>query len=292
MRVLLTGAGGQLGSEFVRAAPEAADLVALGRDEFDVRDHVAIEATLERLAPEVVVNAAAYTAVDQAESDAETALSVNAAAVEKLAAGAATRGARLVHISTDFVFDGRNSTPYKPADVPHPMSVYGRSKLAGERQALEVLPSATVVRTSWLYSALGRNFVTNMLRLMAERDELRVVTDQVGSPTWALPLAEALWRIVGRDDMAGVWHWCDAGQCSWYDFACAIQQEARDRGLLADRIPIHPVTTAEFPTAAERPAMSALDDSATRAALGIRALPWRVALGRMLDEMTEKDPDG
>lgn len=292
MRVLLTGAGGQLGREFVRAAPAGADLIALRRDEFDVRDRVAIEATVKKVAPDVVVNAAAYTAVDSAESDAETALAVNAAAVEKLAACTAARGARLVHLSTDFVFDGRSPTPYAPDEVPRPVSVYGRSKLAGERRALEFSPTASVVRTSWLYSALGRNFVTNMLRLMAERDGLRVVTDQIGSPTWALPLAQALWRIAERDDMAGVWHWSDGGQCSWYDFACAIQGEASDRGLLADRIPIRPVTTAEFPTAAQRPAMSALDDSATRAALGIEALPWRVALGRMLDEMTERGTDG
>lgn len=292
MRVLLTGAGGQLGREFVRAAPEGAELVALARDAFDVRDRVAIEATLGKVAPDVVVNAAAYTGVDSAESDAETALAVNAAAVEKLAACAEARGAGLVHLSTDFVFDGRSPRSYAPDDTPGPASVYGRTKLAGERKALETLPSATVVRTSWLYSALGSNFVTNMLRLMAERNELRVVTDQVGSPTWARPLAEALWRIVERDDMAGLWHWCDGGQCSWYEFACAIQEEAHDRGLLVDRIPIHPVTTAEFPTAAQRPAMSALDDSATRAALGIRALPWRVALGRMLDEMSEKGTDG
>ena len=216
----------------------------------------------------------------------------------RLAAGAAKAGARFVHISTDFVFDGLAKAPYKPDDAAAPVSVYGLSKLAGERAAREAMPAATIVRTSWLYSSHGRNFVTNMLRLMDEREGLRVVVDQMGSPTWSRPLADALWSIASREDMPGIWHWCDAGRCSWYEFACAIQDEALDRRLLSRRIPIQPVATAEFPTDAERPAMSALDDSATRASLGIEPMPWRVALGRMLDEMSgsemtaEQDTDG
>ena len=292
-RVLLTGAGGQLGRELIQGKPEGIELAAATRAELDLTDLDSLAPKLRRLRPDVILNTAAYTAVDRAESDAEVAYKVNGQAVGRMAECAAELGSRFVHLSTDFVFDGTASAPYRPEDAANPASVYGRSKLAGESTALEALPEATVVRTSWLYSARGRNFVTNMLRLMAERDSLQVVADQVGSPTWAAPLAEALWRIVARSDMAGVWHWCDGGRSSWYDFACAIQEEALTRGLLARRAPIEPVPTAKFPTPARRPAFSALDDSAIHEALGSEPLPWREALGRMLDEMArERSTDG
>lgn len=286
MRVLLTGGSGQLGRELTKVKPAAIELLALDRAHFNLARSATLTDTIERLEPDVILNAAAFTAVDRAEAEAETAFAVNAQAVGILSRAAKARGARFVHISTDFVFDGKANSPYRPSDPTAPVSVYGRSKLKGESDALTALPTTTVVRTSWLYSSHGRNFVTNMLRMMGERDRLTVVMDQLGSPTWTLPLAEALWSIVSREDMPGLWHWCDGGTCSWYEFACAIQDEGLSRRLLSNRIPIDPVLSAQFPTAATRPAMSALDDSATREALGIDALPWRVALGRMLDEMT------
>jgi dTDP-4-dehydrorhamnose reductase len=147
------------------------------------------------------------------------------------------------------------------------------------------LPGATIVRTSWLYSAYGSNFVTTMLGLMRQGRELRVVADQTGSPTWAAPLAEVLWRLAVGDERAGIWHWSDSGACTWFEFACAIEEEARTRGLLGAPVPIRPITSAEFPSAAVRPAMSVLDGSATAAAVAVDRVPWRLALARMLDEM-------
>ncbi len=286
MRVLLAGAGGQLANELVASAPAGVELTALSELELDLTDSLAVAAAVADAAPEVVINAAAYTAVDAAEQQEPLAFAVNADGVAHLATAAADGGARLVHVSTDFVFDGRSREPYRPHDAPRPLSAYGRTKLAGEARATEILGErATIVRTSWLYSSRGRNFVTGMLELMAERPELRVVDDQKGSPTWAALLARALWRLAAREDMPGIWHWADGGACSWFVFARAIQEEAVARGLLEKAIPMTPIPTSEYPTPAERPAYSVLHTSATYRALGLTPVPWRAALGRMLDEM-------
>jgi dTDP-4-dehydrorhamnose reductase len=287
VKVLLIGAGGQLGREISRSQPQDVELAPLDHEALDVTDGEAVARIVGRSAPDVIINAAAYTAVDRAESEEAEAFAVNAAAVGCLASSAAAAGCGLIHVSTDFVFDGSKRTAYAPTDTPRPMSAYGRSKLEGERLAAAALPGATIVRTSWLYSAYGRNFVTTMLGLMRQGRELRVVADQTGSPTWAAGLAEVLWRLAAGDERAGIWHWCDGGTCTWFDFACAIEEEARERGLLAAAVPIRPITSAEFPSAAVRPAMSALDSSATAAASGLEQVPWRVALARMLDEMRE-----
>jgi len=223
--------------------------------------------------------------VDKAESQPELAFAVNATGPGNLAAAAGEVGARFIHLSTDFVFDGAKSSPYRPDDRPNPLNIYGASKLAGEVAVREKSPGALIVRTSWLYAAHGHNFVKTMLRLLAEREQLQVVADQVGTPTWAGFLARALWAAAARPELRGIYHWSDAGVASWYDFALAIQEEALQLGLLSRAIPIEPITTAAYPTAALRPAYSVLDKSSAWRDLAIGGRHWRVALRIMLREL-------
>jgi dTDP-4-dehydrorhamnose reductase len=287
MRVLVTGAGGQLGRELRRTAPKEHELVALSSALLDVTDAVQIERALAGHEPAVVINAAAYTAVDKAESERERAQAVNGEGPGLLAQAAAVRGIKLIHISTDFVFDGTKGSPYLPDDLPNPRGVYGETKLAGERAVMAVDSGSLVMRTAWVYSAHGQNFVNSMLRLMRERSSLRVVADQVGTPTWAKGLAQALWRVVDAPQMQGIHHWTDAGVASWYDLAVAIQEEAEAWGLLDRAIPIRPIRTQDYPTLARRPAYSVLDKTATWEALAFTPPHWRVALREMLREPRE-----
>ncbi|HEX7035946.1 MAG TPA: dTDP-4-dehydrorhamnose reductase [Pseudomonadales bacterium] len=293
--VLITGANGQLGWELQRTAPADVSAIALDRQALDITSPASIGAALDRHRPDVVINAAAYTAVDKAEQEPERAAAANADGPRALAEAAASRGIRLIHVSTDFVFDGTAGTPYRPDAPTHPLGVYGRTKRQGE-EALLANPCRSdlqiaILRTGWVYSSHGRNFVKTMLRLMGERDEVRVVADQVGTPTWARGLAEALWRIaVWRPLLQGasqgpIFHWSDAGVASWYDFAVAIQEEALSLGLLERAVPVKPITTAEYPTPARRPAYSVLDKSATWSALGLDPVHWRTALRSMLCEL-------
>lgn len=285
MKVLITGANGQAGRALVRGAPEAARVIALSRAELDVTDEPAVRRALAEHTPDWVVNAAAYTAVDAAEADAEACHSLNSAAVANLARATSALGARLLQLSTDFVFDGRSSRPYVPEDAATPLNVYGHSKLRGEQLAQEFAPTSIVLRTSWLYSTTGSNFVKTMLRLMGSRPELGVVCDQVGTPTCARGLAEAAWKLIERDAAAGVHHWSDCGVASWYDFAVAIGEEGRQRNLLASVPPILPIRSSQYPTAATRPAFSVLDCQRTRALAGLQATHWRVNLRNLLDDM-------
>jgi dTDP-4-dehydrorhamnose reductase len=228
------------------------------------------------LQPALIINAAAYTAVDQAESEPERCMAINAEGPRYLAeAAAALPGCRLLHISTDYTFDGRSRVPYRPADPTNPLSVYGRTKLAGERAVLEVLGDrAVVLRTAWVYSAEGRNFLLTMLRLMRERGAVRVVADQRGTPTSADSIARALWRIAQRPEVAGVLHWTDAGEATWYEFAVAIGALGLEAGLLSTAPLVTPISTAEYPTAAARPANSLLDSRDSVARLGMAPAHW------------------
>ncbi len=284
MRALITGAGGQLGLELIEGASPDTDLVALDRNALDIADEGAVGDAVADHKPDVILNAAAYTAVDLAEEEFDRADAVNAAGPGFLRDAAAAGGARLIHVSTDFVFDGAASEPYGSDAVPAPQSVYAKTKLRGEMAVLEN-PGAAVIRTSRVYSRFGRNFVSSMLDLMRTRDELQVVDDQIGSPTSASGLAQVMWRFAGRSNLTGLWHWTDSGSCTWYEWACAIQAEALDRALLIRGVPIHPVSTADYPTSASRPAYSVLDCSRTVAALGLPQRPWREALSTMLDGM-------
>jgi dTDP-4-dehydrorhamnose reductase len=285
VKILLTGAGGQVGRAFCTLAPAGASVAALTHADLDITDAAQVQRAVAAHAPQWIVNAAAYTAVDAAESARAAAHALNASAVGYLAQAATRAHARLVHLSTDFVFDGRASNPYEPDALTAPIGVYGATKLAGEQQALADDAPSIVVRTSWVYAAYGQNFVRTMLRLMAAKPEVRVVCDQIGSPTWASGLAQILWRMIEIDAPGGIHHWCDAGVASWYDFAIAIQEEALQRGILAQAIPVLPIRSAQYPTAAKRPAYSVLDADRTRALTGAPAVHWRAQLRKMLDAL-------
>ncbi|MFZ9881249.1 MAG: dTDP-4-dehydrorhamnose reductase [Phycisphaerales bacterium] len=283
-RVLVTGAGGQLARALCANAAAASELVALPESELDIGDRAAVDALVRSLKPAIVFNAAAFTAVDAAESAQEQADRVNHIGVANLAASCARHGARLVHVSTDYVFDGLGGAPYGPDAPTTPRSAYGRTKRDGERAAL-AQEGALVVRTAWLYAAEGRNFVRTMLGLMSTRDEVRVVDDQIGTPTAVDGLARALWKLAAMR-VGGMHHWTDAGVASWYDFAAAIREEAESLGW--DRVArarISPVSSREFPTPATRPAVAVLSKEHTWRLLGERAEHWRSALRRTMAEM-------
>jgi dTDP-4-dehydrorhamnose reductase len=285
--VVVVGAGGQLGQELLRTAGPDISCVGLSREQLDVADPDAIARCLDDLAPQQLINAAAYTAVDKAESDAQAARLANVLGPQLLARACAERGIRLLHVSTDFVFDGESPRPYATDAPTAPLGEYGRSKLAGEQAVLSALPGALILRTGWVYSSFGGNFVKTMLNLMAQRDELTVVADQVGTPTWARGLAQALWAAVERPQLGGIYHWSDAGVCSWYDFAMAICEEACTLGLLDKLINIRPIPASEYPTPAQRPAYSVLDKAASWRDLELEGVHWRRQLRAMLEDYKE-----
>jgi dTDP-4-dehydrorhamnose reductase len=280
VRVLITGASGQVGSALYRSAPPGSQLQAMTRAELDIRDAPAVEAAVRAFAPQVIINAAAYTAVDRAEEESQLATAINAHGPAALARAAHARpGCRLLHISTDYVFDGRATRPYQPQDRPNPLSVYGRSKLQGEQAVTEQLGErAVILRTAWVYAAEGKNFLLTMLRLMRERGAVRVVADQLGTPTAADSVARALWVVASRPDIRGILHWTDAGTESWCGFATAIAQEAQAAGLVSVIPQVTAIATADYPTRAHRPANSVLDTASTSTLLGITPCPWRTNL--------------
>ena len=282
VQALVLGAGGQLGQTCIETAPERVDARGLTRSECDITDPAALKQAIGDLRPQVVINAAAYTAVDQAEEDVEAARAANADAPALIADLCAQQAARLIHLSTDFVFDGTGHKPYLPDAQPSPLGVYGQSKWQGEQAVLERGPGSVILRTSWVYAPRGHNFVLTMVRLMRERGEVKVVSDQIGSPTSTLGLANICWGFALHDDATGIFHWSDAGAISWYDFACAIRDEALNLGLLEGSVVVEPIPTAAFPTKARRPAYSVLDASATCAVLGVSQQPWREALCQVL----------
>jgi dTDP-4-dehydrorhamnose reductase len=280
MRVLITGAGGQLGGALQRAAPAWAEVNAIGSDDCDLADAPMLAARLVVEAPELIINAAAYTAVDRADSDEATARAINADAVAVMVDAMASTGGKVVHVSTDYVFDGTAAVPYAPDAPRNPQSAYGRTKAEGEDK---LRAEDLLVRTAWAHEAGGANFVRTMIRLMNEREDLRVVADQVGSPTWATGLARTIWGLVEKG-ASGTFQHTDEGAISWHGFAVAIAEEAHALGLVK-RIPrIRAITTADYPAPARRPAFSLLDCSATRSLLGDRAVPWRENLCLMLKE--------
>jgi dTDP-4-dehydrorhamnose reductase len=285
VRVLVLGGGGQVASAVVGAAPSQHHAVARTRAELDVCDEHAVVRALADTGAEWVVNAAAYTAVDLAEDQPAQAMAVNDTAVGVLAAATEKAGRRLLHLSTDFVFDGKSNRAYLPTDQTNPLSVYGVSKLGGERQILKASGAGIVLRTAWVYAAAGRNFALTMLRLMREKDQVSVVSDQIGTPTWAGGIAAAIWGLIEAGAPGGVYHWTDLGVASWYDFAVAIQDEALARGLLHRAVPVTPIPSAAYPTRARRPAFSVLDTASTRALIKVPARHWRHNLRMMLDEL-------
>lgn len=281
MKILVAGSGGQLGRALAATVPAGATLIAPPEAEFDIANPDVVARVVAETGPDLLINAAAWTAVDMAEAEEDAAHRINATAVGFLATASAKSGTRFVQISTDYVFDGQGHSPYAPATPPAPASAYGRTKLAGEQAAQAHHPAPLIIRTAWVYAAQGNNFVHTMLRLMATRDEVRVVADQIGTPTHAASLARAIWALDGQ---AGLFHWTDAGVASWYDFAVAIQEEALRLGLLDRCVPIIPIATADYPTPARRPAYSVLDKASSFAITG-PARHWRAELIDCLKEL-------
>jgi dTDP-4-dehydrorhamnose reductase len=285
IKVLLIGANGQLGWELVRTCPDGVKLTALDFPDIDLCSQQSIHECIGRNSPDLIINAAAYTAVDKAEQEKTKAYKLNHEGVLELAMQAEKNKINLVHISTDFVFNGENFRPYKPDDLPCPESVYGESKWEGELAIGKISgDKALIIRTAWLYSSHGLNFVKTMLNLMEERESLNVIDEQIGSPTWAFGLARAIWASIEKE-LTGIFHWTDAGVASWYDFAMAIQEEGLSAGLLSRAIPISPISTDKYPTPAKRPMYGILDKRSMWKATGIDPVHWRVQLRSMLKEL-------
>ena len=287
MKVLLTGAAGQLGNSLLAGRPADVELIATSRRELDLADISACRDAIQRHQPDWVVNAGAYTAVDKAESEAELAMAVNAEAPRAFAEELMDSGGRLLQISTDFVFNGSQGTPCKVDQPRQPLGVYGLSKARGEEAVQEVLgggDQGVILRTSWVMGPTGRNFALTMLRLHQEREELRVVADQVGCPTSTQTLAGACWQAITRHQpLPALMHWSDAGAASWYDVAVAIGELGDELGLLQNPAIVQPISTEDYPTPARRPSYSLLDCTGTRKALGLEGQHWRSALRDVLN---------
>jgi dTDP-4-dehydrorhamnose reductase len=288
MRVVIVGSAGQIGSELMRAPiPAGWQRADLGRAELDITDERAVAAALAACRPDLVINAAAYTAVDRAESDRDNAVAVNATGPAILARRCAAIGAALIHYSTDYVFDGAKAAPYREADPVNPLGVYGASKEAGERAVRATLARHVILRTSWVYGTEGGNFVKTMIRLAGERPELSVVADQFGCPTAAADIAEATIEVAtaiaaGRASW-GTFHYAGTGATSWHGFATAIIGEAAKRS--GRRPDVRPISSADYPTPARRPANSVLDCAAIAGAYGIHGKPWPQSLSRIIDSI-------
>ena len=296
MKILLLGGNGQVGSELCRSLAPLGEVVATTRsgmledgarcEQADFDAPGSLPGLIERIAPDIVVNAAAHTAVDRAESEPDVAFRANAQAPQAIAEACARGGIRLVHYSTDYVFDGRGTRPYREDDPTAPASIYGASKLAGEEAIRASGASHLVLRTAWVYATHGSNFLRTMLRLAGERDELRVVADQSGTPTSAALIAGVTAQMLVQQFVrSGTWHLTATGATSWHGFAEAIMQGAHARGLIARMPRVSPIATADYPTPATRPAYSVLDCSALQRDFGIALPTWQDGLSRMLDEL-------
>ncbi|NOS35192.1 MAG: dTDP-4-dehydrorhamnose reductase [Deltaproteobacteria bacterium] len=289
MKVLVTGAGGQLGRD-LQPRLESAGLEGAYLDSttMDITDREVVFKTITEKRPDVIINCAAYTKVDQAESEPESAFKVNGDGPAILADSAAHVGALMVHISTDFVFDGAKSSPYKEDDAPNPLSVYGKSKLAGEEEITKRLTEYIIVRTAWAYGVHGNNFVKTILRKAGEQEALKVVSDQVGTPTWTGDIADALVKVAmgyrEGSTQPGIYHFTDDGVASWHEFASAIIQEAEALGISLKCRVVEPIPTSEYPLPAERPAYSVLDTERIKKSFGLSIPHWRVSLRRMIKE--------
>ena len=292
MKLLLLGGNGQVGRELRRSLAPLGELVTATRDggnadavaDFNAPESLA--ALITRIAPDVVVNAAAYTAVDKAETDEEAAFRINAEAPAVIARACAASGALLVHYSTDYVFDGSASRPYREDDTTSPLGIYGASKLAGEDAIRASGARYAILRTAWVYAAHGKNFLLTMLRLAGEREELRVVADQVGAPTPASWIADATAAVISHGvDQSGTWHLTAGGETSWHGFAEAIIDEAHALGLIERKPRVVAIPTSDYPTPAQRPAYSVLDTTRLRRDFSIVPPEWREGLQRTLDEL-------
>ena len=306
-RILLIGKNGQVGRELARSLPSLGSITVLNRHELDLLSPNDIRRVIRSAAPDLIVNAAAYTAVDNAETDEAAAFAVNAQAPGVMAQEAKSLGALLVHYSTDYVFDGAKNSPYCEGDPPNPQNAYGRTKLAGELAIAESGASHLIFRTEWVYAREGKNFLLTILRLATEREELRIVQDQIGSPTWSRAIAEATTQVLARafspasaarslSEVSGIYHLTAAGQASWYEFASRVLEEAaqptlhgdwlasamRGKPLLTRRV--IPTTSADYPTAARRPPYSVLSNARLMRVFGVELSDWKAQLHAMFGD--------
>jgi dTDP-4-dehydrorhamnose reductase len=293
MRLLVTGANGQVGWELSRSLIPLGDVVALDRHRCDLSRPELLSNLIRNIKPDVIVNAAAYTAVDKAEQEEQLATTVNGAAVGVLADESRKAGALFVHYSTDYIFDGTKQSPYTEEDIPHPTNAYGRSKLAGEIATRQAGGDYVILRSSWVYAGRGHNFVRTILRLAGERDELRIVDDQIGAPTWARDIADAtalIVRAARQEQAAGnftseVLNLTASGATSWHGFARAILDDAMHHGML-QRLPhLKPISSEDYPTPAARPKNSILAGERLRKRFGLKVPDWRQRLSACLEEM-------
>ena len=277
--ILVTGANGQLGSEinFISKNYPQYNFIFADRNVLSIVDENAIELFFDNNIIDFCINCAAYTAVDKAENEKENAILVNATAVGFLAKACKKHKAKFIHISTDYVFDGNATEPYKTDDATNPVNFYGNTKLQGEQIALQENDESIIIRTSWVYSSIGNNFVKTMMRLMNERESIGVVNDQYGSPTYAADLAAAIMQIIASNkNYKGIYHYSNTGSISWYDFATEIAAQIKTNCI------VNPITTAQFPTPAKRPSYSVFDTSKITADFGVEILDWKVSLERMV----------
>lgn len=281
LRVLILGKSGQLAQALIANRPAHIKCSALGHLDINLAVVDEIQSAITTIKANIIINTAAYTRVDLAESESESAYEINELAIANIAKAARSRNIRLIHISTDYVFDGKQSTPYTTSDTPHPINIYGASKLAGEKAVRKCLPTeSSIVRTSSVYSQYGTNFVKTMLRLMDEKPEVKVISDQISSPTSAKELARFLWTLTEQESLSPLYHWCDNGKTSWYEFAVTIQRLALQYGKLEKAIPIIPISSQEYGAAATRPMFSQLDISQSQALQ--QAKPWQENLESLI----------
>ncbi|GHE89496.1 dTDP-4-dehydrorhamnose reductase [Thalassotalea profundi] len=290
MKIVVIGKSGQVASELNNLSNNKREIICLGRNELNIADKNAIEKVLTHLKPDAVINAAAYTAVDLAEKEPEQANQINGYSVGNLAQACHSLSLHLVHLSTDFVFDGNSSTPYLTTDQHAPINTYGASKAIGEKLLLELAPETScIIRTAWVYSTYGNNFVKTMLNLMESKPELGIISDQIGTPTYAKTLAKAALHAA-KNQLMGIYHWTDQGVASWYDFAVAIQELAFDKDLISKNIAIKAITTADYPTPAKRPSFSVLDKSQNSNTFPSELIVhWRQQLNSMLNDLKNRE---
>jgi dTDP-4-dehydrorhamnose reductase len=285
-RILLIGCRGQVGQELQRTLPRlGGEVIGIGREQLDLSQGEQLRQIIAEANPDCIVNAAAYTAVDRAESELELANAINGTAPGIMAEEAAKLNATFLHISTDYVFDGQKNTPYQETDPTHPLSAYGSSKRLGEEAIRRVGGHSMILRTAWVYGTYGRgNFVRTMLRVGQEREHLKVVVDQIGCPTWSKDIADAITTLLSTETASGIYHFTDSGAVSWYDFAQAIFEEARQLGLPLVVREIAPISTDQYPTPAKRPAYSVLSGQKITPLLGTYPPYWRDSLKQMLKQ--------
>ncbi len=292
MRVLITGAHGQVGQELMHSAPASWQVSGFGSKELDIRDAQLVLDTVQKLQPQLIINAAAYTAVDKAESDQDCAYAVNHLGAENLAKAALSIDCPLLHISTDYVFNGNHSRPYTENDTPAPNSVYGHSKWLGEQAITANCRKHIILRTSWVFGIHGNNFVKTMLRLGQERDALSIVSDQIGGPTSARSIAQTLWQVAQQyqssgDCPWGTYHFSGTPTCSWYNFASEIFAQATTLGLITKAPELNPIKTCDYPTPAQRPAYSVLDNTKISQQFNIAQSDWKSELNFVLRQLKD-----